>query len=190
MGYKSNILMGGALLLFGAIVVLVELRAKNNNNNGNNSNNTTNGNSMNNSNNSSLPRGYRNNNPLNLRISNNNWVGKVYDNTDGSFEQFTSMAYGYRAALVTIRNYVNKYGLNTISKIISRWAPSNENNTAGYIQRVCSITGFAADMVVDPNNKQTMCKLIYAMSIVENGNSPKPDEEAINNGWSLYTMSL
>ena len=189
MGYKTNILMGGALLLFGAFVVLVEMRTKKNNSNSSNSNNTNND-SMNNNSNSSLPRGYRNNNPLNIRISNNNWVGKVYANTDGAFEQFTSMAYGYRAAMVTIRNYVNKYGLKTISQIIYRWAPNNENNTSGYIQRVCSLTGMSANTVVDPDNKQTMTKLVYAMSIVENGNNPKPDEEAINSGWSLYTMSI
>ena len=41
-------------------------------------------------------RGYRNNNPLNLRISNNAWKGKIpaSQNTDGAFEQFQTMAKG------------------------------------------------------------------------------------------------
>ena len=48
-----------------------------------------------------MTRGYRNNNPLNIRIDKKNpWLGRVIPNTDGEFEQFTSMAYGYRAAMV------------------------------------------------------------------------------------------
>jgi hypothetical protein len=39
--------------------------------------------------NTMLPRGYRNNNPLNIRINaDNDWQGKVYFNTDHVFEQF------------------------------------------------------------------------------------------------------
>ncbi len=60
--------------------------------------------------NTNLPRGYRNNNPLNLRISSSSWLGKVADNTDGVFEQFSDIRYGYRAAIKTIRNYITRYG--------------------------------------------------------------------------------
>ena len=75
-----------------------------------------------------LPRGIRNNNPLNIRIG-NNWAGEKTPNTDGTFEQFVSMAYGIRAALIIIHNYMYKYKLTTIEKIISRWAPRFENKT-------------------------------------------------------------
>jgi uncharacterized protein YggE len=34
----------------------------------------------------SAPKGFRNNNWLNIRISDNNWQGKVPNNTDGEFE--------------------------------------------------------------------------------------------------------
>lgn len=132
-----------------------------------------------------LPRGYRNNNPLNIRISSSNWLGKVTPNTDGSFEQFTSMAYGYRAAFVLIRNYINLYGLRTVSDIISRWAPNNENNTSGYISRVCKTTGFSPDTVISPNSYDQMSKLVYAMAIVENGTNPMPKWSEIQNGWQL-----
>lgn len=191
MGYKENILLGGAMLLFGVTAFIVGKREQKQEQA--TGNNTTGNNTINNStmNNSSLPRGYRNNNPLNLRINkNNNWLGKVANNTDGAFEQFTSMAYGYRAAFIVIRNYINKYGLNTVSKIISKWAPAVENNTTGYIQRVCSISGLSASTVVNPTDKTTMTKLVYAMSIVENGNTPQPDEDAITSGWNLYTSTL
>ena len=35
-------------------------------------------------------RGYRNNNPLNIRISSNNWKGEIKPSADGSFCQFTT----------------------------------------------------------------------------------------------------
>ena len=48
-------------------------------------------------------RGYRNNNPLNIRISGNNWIGEIKPSGDKSFCQFETMAYGFRAAMCCIR---------------------------------------------------------------------------------------
>ena len=139
----------------------------------------------NNMGNKNLPRGYRNNNPLNIRLNSaNNWQGKVLPNTDGVFEQFSSMEYGYRAALRLIQNYI-KAGNTTITQIISKWAPNNENNTAGYISRVCSTLDALPATVIEANDKQAMCKLVYAMAIVENGNTPLPSIEQIYDGWNL-----
>lgn len=133
-----------------------------------------------------LPRGYRNNNPLNIRINkHNNWDGKVYNNTDGEFEQFVAMEYGYRAALKLIRNYINNYGLKTVAQIISKWAPGNENNTNGYIERVCATTGWLPGKVIDPYNMHDMCDLAYAMALEENGYTPLPDYTQIYKGWSM-----
>lgn len=139
-----------------------------------------------NTNNSNLPRGYRNNNPLNIRYSTSNtWLGKVVPNTDGSFEQFTSMQYGYRAALYLIRKYIAA-GNSTIAGIISKWAPATENNTQRYIQRVCNTTGYASDTVINAYNKEQMCRLVYAMAIVENGNvSGHPDMNTIYQAYNL-----
>lgn len=142
---------------------------------------------MNNNNlNSNLPRGYRNNNPLNIRLnSSNSWQGKVYPNTDGVFEQFKSMAYGYRAALQLIRKYISS-GYNTVSSIISRWAPATENNTQRYIERVCRTTGFTPGTIIGAYNKEQMCSLVYAMAIVENGNvQGHPDMQTIYQGYNL-----
>ena len=74
-----------------------------------------------------IPRGIRNNNPLNLRVG-NNWKGEVSQPTDHTFEQFTEMKWGVRAAFIVLRNYIKRHKLNTVRKIISRWAPANENN--------------------------------------------------------------
>lgn len=133
-----------------------------------------------------LPRGYRNKNPLNIRINPaNNWKGKVANNTDGVFEQFVAMEYGYRAALKLIRNYITKDGLSTVSEIIAKWAPQNENNTAGYIQRVIGINQWTAAKMIDPYDKDDMCDLAYAMAIVENGNTILPDYTQIYKGWAM-----
>lgn len=136
-----------------------------------------------------MPRGYRNNNPLNIRISTQNWKGKVQPNTDGVFEQFETMAYGYRAAYITIRTYIVKYGLHTVAEIIDRWAPDNENNTAGYIASVCRLTGFVAGTIIDPNDAEQMQALVSAMSIVENGTLYPVPQEAVVEGWNLYKQS-
>ena len=69
-----------------------------------------------------LPRGLANNNPLNIRKSTDVFQGEK-KSTDSEFKQFESMAYGYRAAFRILYNYYHKYSLNTIEKMIGRWAP-------------------------------------------------------------------
>ena len=143
-----------------------------------------------------LPRGYKNNNPLNIRITNTDWQGKVTPNTDGAFEQFIDMAHGYRAALITLRNYIKKYGLNTVRQMITRWAPPSENNTESYITNVCQNSGLTADETIDMNDRDKLTRMVYAMSISENGYRDKagnniaqrydlPNMNIINEGWRL-----
>lgn len=114
------------------------------------------------------PRGIRNNNPLNIRVG-NKWVGEVKSPTDPSFEQFTCMPYGLRAAFIILRRYIEVYKLNTISKIVSRWAPSSENNTLAYIRRVSISMIYDADAPISFNDKPRMIALVKAMCIVECG---------------------
>lgn len=116
------------------------------------------------------PRGIRNNNPLNIRIG-NVWLGEVKENTDGEFEQFTSMIYGLRAAIVLLRRYICHYHLNTIAQIVSRWAPSSENNTRQYINFVSERVGIANDVQIDFYDKVTICRLVEAMAYYECGSS-------------------
>lgn len=139
-----------------------------------------------------IPRGYRNNNPLNIRYSTaNKWQGKALPNTDENhtFEQFISMEYGYRAAMVLIRNYISKYHTDTVEEIISKWAPANENNTNSYIANVCEITGFSPSTKIQPNNRDQICSLVYAMAICENGRKIMPDWVQIYNGWNMLSQN-
>ncbi len=116
-------------------------------------------------------RGLRNNNPGNIRIKKSNpWQGRVpiSENTDGVFEQFTSMSYGIRALIKMLMTYNRKYGLNTVQGIISRYAPSNENNTSGYINKVCQRLQVSPTTEIQLKG-QTLYKLVKAIVWVENG---------------------
>lgn len=114
------------------------------------------------------PRGIRNNNPLNIRIG-NVWLGEVKENTDGEFEQFTSMLYGLRAAIVLLRRYICHYHLNSIAQIVSRWAPRSENYTSQYIKFVSKRVEIDDDAKIDFTDKITICKLVEAMAYYECG---------------------
>lgn len=120
-----------------------------------------------------LPRGIRNNNPLNIRKG-NNWKGERPNQTDKEFEEFESMQMGLRAAFILLRNYMNGYGgrqkpCNTIEKIVSRWAPEVENATRAYIRYVSDATGIHERQILFFNNKVMMCGIVQAMAFVENG---------------------
>ena len=120
------------------------------------------------------PRGIRNNNPLNIRIG-NTWLGERPNPTDQEFEEFVTMEYGLRAAFLILRRYIRRYKKNTISSIVSTWAPSSENNTLKYIDRVAQMTHLSPDDPIDYYDRDTMCKLVAAMAQVECG---QPIDEA------------
>ncbi len=93
-----------------------------------------------------LPRGIRNNNPLNIRRGKDQWKGLRAQQTDSQFCQFETLEYGWRAAFYLLtRTYYHKYRLYTIRMIINKWAPPNENLTETYIQNVSRLTGIAPD---------------------------------------------
>ena len=84
-----------------------------------------------------LPRGMRNNNPLNVRLyPNSSWVGMKENQEDLAFVQFTTLVYGYRAALIIIGRTYYKRGWNTVEAILTHFAPASENNTKAYINTV------------------------------------------------------
>ena len=120
-------------------------------------------------------RGIRNNNPGNLRISSNDWKGKVpkAQNTDGDFEQFTAPEYGIRALFIVLRCKLGR-GINTIEKIMHVYAPTNENNTTTYIAAIENMTGIGRNKTVTVND---IPKLIPAIIKVENGSQPYTDAQ-------------
>ena len=122
--------------------------------------------------NSKIARCIRNCNPLNIRRGAARWQGMSKREDDPSFEQFISMAYGWRAAFILLgRTYYERYRLNTIKKIISRWAPECENNTKAYIYYVAKQVGCnECDPLPSPRVAPAVWKKIaWAMFEVESG---------------------
>ena len=68
-----------------------------------------------------------NNNPGNIRTSPTNWNGEVTEPGE-EFERFSDMHMGVRASARILRTYGKKYGIDTINKIIDRYAPPEDNN--------------------------------------------------------------
>ena len=134
-----------------------------------------------------LSRGIRNNNPLNIRRSKDQWKGLAEAQTDRAFVQFKSLEYGWRAAFYLLtRTYYHKYRLYTIRTIIRRWAPSNENDTNAYIANVSKLTGIDPDEPIGiPSESPTRwIALGAAMAIQENGTNSL-DYFAMLRGWEL-----
>ena len=115
-----------------------------------------------------VPRGIRNNNPLNIRIG-NTWLGERQNPTDPAFEEFVSIEYGYRAAFCILRRYIRRYKRQTITDIISTWAPPSENATQRYIDFVANKMGIAPDVPIIFEDKETMTQLVAAMQMMECG---------------------
>jgi len=141
---------------------------------------------------SNLPRGIRNNNPGNLVITGNAWVGKlpINQNNDGHFEQFTSIEYGIRAMAYDITGDVGR-GLNTLTKLVTAYAPPAENNTAAYISSVSAETGITPDepLVL---SYEALKAIIRAKITVENGTVANQliTDTDIENGINLLPANM
>jgi hypothetical protein len=127
---------------------------------------------------SGTTRGFRNNNPGNIRLTKTLYPGEVpvSKNTDGAFKQFGTYTDGVRAMIYLVDYHYRVNQTDTITKLISKWAPSNENNTAAYIQKVAQRTGFGPDKKLTPNYL-TMKKLVDAIIIQENGKQKLSDAD-------------
>ena len=82
------------------------------------------------------------------------------------------MTMGMRALCKLLNNYI-KNGYNTIQKIISRYAPSSENNTAAYIATVSQMVSIPADRILggiaDEGGIKSLAMVAAAIVTVENG---------------------
>ncbi len=125
-----------------------------------------------------VARGIRNNNPGNIRHG-EKWEGLSDKQTDSSFCIFVSPEYGIRALAKVLLTYYKKYQLNTVKKIISRYAPPNENETESYIKSVANQLGVASDEVIDLSSVAVLAVLLRAIIRHENGEQPYSDEQIL-----------
>ncbi|EJS4654184.1 hypothetical protein NWX02_002853 [Salmonella enterica] len=128
------------------------------------------------------------NNPVNLRYA----AGYETASTrNGKFAVFPSLDEGVLAAAKQLQIYGTK-GINNIHDIISKWAPSNENNTKAYIGHVVNATGRSEFEKLNLNDTRTLAKLITAMSVKEGAGSRLSEEKVtqiINNAGGHFQES-
>lgn len=98
--------------------------------------------------------------------TNDPWQGSLTSsqNTDGKFEQFYTLAYGTRAMLKLLSNYINLHNRNTLTKIILHWDLGNPAYTAFLVSR----TGFGANQVLQAD-KTTLKAIAQAIVRYETG---------------------
>ena len=116
-------------------------------------------------------RGVQNNNPFNIKYNaTNNWQGQT--GSDGTFCIFDTAEDGYRAAFILVINWNQKYGLDTVTGIISKLAPSTENNTVAYIQDVANRLNVGPDDTLNMGDPNTLLNLGAAITNHEQGYLP------------------
>lgn len=132
------------------------------------------------SNSSSDPddRNGRNNNPGNIRVSDNKWEGQIGD--DGEFVRFATPEHGVRALGKNLLTYRNN-GIVTINQIISRYAPEKDSNkTDKYIAFVSDKLGVDPNIPIDVSNIETLKNITTAIMQMEGKHSVTDDQ--VNTG--------
>jgi len=119
------------------------------------------------------PRGIRNNNPLNIRRTDDAWKGLAATQSDDAFFSFEQPKWGIRAAARILQVYQEVHGLRTLAEIVDRWAPPAENDTASYITAVSIWADIEPHAVIDVTDYDTAHRLLRAMVRMENGKPPE-----------------
>ena len=139
-------------------------------------------------------RGQRNNNPLNIRHSSDKWEGARIEQTDKSFVQFESMAYGYRAAWKVLESYWKYFHQvgqpYNVTNINTRCPPPTQNDTQAYIRTVLKLTSLGGkEHLPQPSrgiDTERLERMIAAMTTMECGIPYKEvDTDSIRQGFEL-----
>jgi len=135
-----------------------------------------------------LPRGLRNNNPGDVEAPPGTpWAGTV--GMDGPFVIFPDTTWGLRALAKDLITNIGTEGYDTITSLITKFAPPSENDTASYISSV------SADTSIDPSvqlgtDQDTITSLMRAIVNHEVGDAYSaqyvPDAD-IATGYSMAT---
>lgn len=118
-------------------------------------------------------RGIRNNNPGNIERSKIKWNGMSKDqSSDSRFIVFEYPQDGIRSMARVLQKYQSKYKLDTIEKVINRWAPPSENNVTAYVNYVSKKSGISPKQKINLNDSNTLLLIMSAMIEHENGYMP------------------
>lgn len=130
-----------------------------------------------------IPRGIRNNNPGNIRLSPARWRGQKPAQGDPAFVEFETPVLGLRALMILLLTYYRRYGLDTVDSIINRYAPPHENATDHYAYAVARRMGVRRQQRLHLPDPETLVSL--ARAIVRHENGPAPKER---NGGEWYSI--
>ena len=119
-----------------------------------------------------VPRGIRNNNPGNIEITGDVWVGQVANGREKRYVTFSDPLYGIRAIYRVLYSY-SRRGVYRLDEIIATWAPNTENNTTAYINHVAERLAVAPDAQM---TRDWWPALAAAITLHENGQNPYLDE--------------
>lgn len=129
-------------------------------------------------------RGIRNNNPGNIDFNPRNaWQGQLgleVGVAKPRFARFDTPENGIRALGKLLINYRGKdgmpgvggKGIDTVLETISRWAPSNENNTQAYAATVARRLGVRTIDPINIKDPATLRGMVVSIIIDENGGNP------------------
>lgn len=129
------------------------------------------------------PRGIRNNNPGNIRLGQQRWLGQVApeEQTDTEFAQFETPQSGIRAIARIFLNYQALHRLYTVQDMIGRWAPpdggpthvKDHNATGAYVQAVAAALQIAPTAQVRlATDRGALVALVMAVIRQECGQQP------------------
>lgn len=142
-------------------------------------------------------RNYRNNNLGNLVFANQEGATLEAPNAKGEqrFARFNTPEEGIRALANQVSSYYNGTSaaagyqkLQTVSSIISKWAPPKENNTNQYIDNVSKYLGVSPNEKIDVSNPEVMTQLVRAIATKEGGN-PAVNNEYIKNALGAFNTN-
>jgi len=130
-------------------------------------------------------------NPGNIRY-NPNFSGVIGEKS--GFCVFKNEGYGYKAIYSILSTYLNRYGLNTISKMGDRYAPPSENNTNTWVNVVSQVSGIGPNQIVTSSD---FYRIIAGIVRIENGIriSPLEVQDKIKNAdssnfWIIGFLSV
>lgn len=118
--------------------------------------------------------GERINNPGNLEFAHQKGASlDIFNNH--KFATFKTAQEGMDALSRQIGLNFNRDKLNNISKLITHYAPPNDNNTAAYIATLAKKLGVGATQALNLNDAEMRKKLMEAMVTVEQGRNSYPE---------------
>lgn len=107
------------------------------------------------------PRGIRNNNPGNIKYGDFAYRHGATGRDDNGFAVFPTMDAGVAAQRALLQTYLVQ-GNDTIRKVVSKYAPSSENDTSGYIDFVSKKLGISPDKKLAAGDIQALSLAMFA----------------------------